>query len=81
MYIVRAHQLVMDGYQWQHDEATDSVQRTHTVHTSMWKSGSHHTHFRCNSFNSHIIAYDPAPRETDKEAEEEKKNVTPDYFM
>ena len=21
MYIVRAHQLVMDGYQWQHDEA------------------------------------------------------------
>ena len=79
MYIVRAHQLVMDGYQWQHDEA---VLTLFSAPNYCYRCGNQAAIMQLDeNINSHIIAYDPAPRETDKEAEEEKKNVTPDYFM
>ena len=77
MYIVRAHQLVMDGYQWQHDEA---VLTLFSAPNYCYRCGNQAAIMQLDeNINSHIIAYDPAPRETGKDAE--KEAAKPDYFM
>jgi len=79
MYIVRAHQLVMDGYQWQHEEA---VLTLFSAPNYCYRCGNQAAIMQLDeNINSHIIAYDPAPRKTGKEAEKDKKVVMPDYFM
>lgn len=78
MYIVRAHQLVMDGYQWQHDEA---VLTLFSAPNYCYRCGNQAAIMQLDeSINSHIIAYDPAPRDEQK-GDSKVNERTPDYFL
>jgi len=76
-YIVRAHQLVMDGYQWQHEEA---ILTLFSAPNYCYRCGNQAAIMQLDeNSNNHIISYDPAPR--DAESAETPESPLPDYFL
>ena len=76
-YIVRAHQLVMDGFQWQHDNA---ILTLFSAPNYCYRCGNQAAIMQLDeNIKSHIISYDPAPRE--KEHIHDESNAPPDYFL
>eukprot|EP00940_MAST-03C_sp_MAST-3C-sp2_P000025 g25.t1 len=75
-YIIRAHQLVMDGFQWQHN---DAVLTLFSAPNYCYRCGNLAAIMQIDeNMNSHIIAYEPAPREKGQVYED---NAPPDYFL
>jgi serine/threonine-protein phosphatase 2A catalytic subunit len=75
-FIVRAHQLIMEGFQWQHQQA---VLTLFSAPNYCYRCGNQAAIMQLDeNMNRKIIAYDPAPR--DEEAQKPPKRM-PDYFM
>lgn len=73
--IIRAHQLVMDGYQWHHN---DTVLTIFSAPNYCYRCGNQAGIIEYDQqMNHHITTFDPAPNHAYKAPEER----LPDYFL
>lgn len=76
-FIVRAHQLIMEGFQWQHQEA---VLTLFSAPNYCYRCGNQGAIMQLDeNMQRKIISYNPAPR--DKNLPQEQKKRMPDYFI
>ncbi|KAL6042122.1 Serine/threonine-protein phosphatase 2A catalytic subunit beta isoform [Balamuthia mandrillaris] len=77
-WITRAHQLVMEGYQWTHDE---NVLTLFSAPNYCYRCGNQAAIMELDEgMNKHVIQYDPAPREL-REGEPKVTRKPPEYFL
>jgi len=75
-FIIRAHQLIMDGYQWQHD---DGVLTLFSAPNYCYRCGNMAAILQIDEqLNHEVLQYDPAPMHP---TERKPKDSTPDYFL
>lgn len=74
--IIRAHQLVMDGYQWHHE---DNVLTVFSAPNYCYRCGNQAGIIEFSeNFEKRVISYDPAPHRGDPQP---TTRGTPDYFI
>jgi len=75
-FIIRAHQLIMDGYQWQHN---DGVLTLFSAPNYCYRCGNMAAILQVDEqLNHEVLQYDPAPMHP---TERKPKDCTPDYFL
>merc|ERR1719361_742618 len=76
--ITRAHQLVMEGYNWQHDK---NVVTIFSAPNYMYRCGNVGGIMELDEHLSYtFLPFDAAPRTSDSSKIDQKKRV-PDYFL
>mmetsp|Transcript_29743 Transcript_29743/g.45757 ORF Transcript_29743/g.45757 Transcript_29743/m.45757 type:complete len:321 (+) Transcript_29743:62-1024(+) len=78
-FIVRAHQLIMEGFQWQH---ANGVLTLFSAPNYCYRCGNQAAIMQLDELmNKNIVQFDPAPRHQHGDAGKPKAKALPDYFL
>mmetsp|Transcript_17534 Transcript_17534/g.44305 ORF Transcript_17534/g.44305 Transcript_17534/m.44305 type:complete len:324 (+) Transcript_17534:621-1592(+) len=78
-FIVRAHQLIMEGFQWQHG---DGVLTLFSAPNYCYRCGNQAAIMQLDeNLNKSILQFDPAPKHTHGTETKPKVKSLPDYFL
>jgi len=78
-FIVRAHQLIMEGFQWQHG---DGVLTLFSAPNYCYRCGNQAAIMQLDeNLNKCILQFDPAPKHTHGTETKPKVKALPDYFL
>uniref|UniRef100_A0A7S0TKF2 Serine/threonine-protein phosphatase n=1 Tax=Hemiselmis andersenii TaxID=464988 RepID=A0A7S0TKF2_HEMAN len=78
-FIVRAHQLIMEGFQWQHG---DGVLTLFSAPNYCYRCGNQAAIMQLDeNLNKSILQFDPAPKHTHGAETKPKVKSLPDYFL
>jgi serine/threonine-protein phosphatase 2A catalytic subunit len=78
-FIVRAHQLIMEGFQWQHG---DGVLTLFSAPNYCYRCGNQAAIMQLDeNLNKSILQFEPAPKHTHGTETKPKVKSLPDYFL